>query len=185
MNEKIELIYVEVIEKLKKGHRPQIKLDTETIEEIAISWSKALESFSESFPKDHLKKIFCILDNSQNSTDKFDELFLKTLNEIKDHDLIVYCLSASQKHMITESFKSGKMISFEYFNILKKLINHSQPEVKEWSLRTIETLGPLSLRLKDDVLKAKPGLDKLFNKHKKASAEIIEALERDWKKMKL
>ena len=164
MNEKIELIYGEVIEKLKKGHRPQIKLDSEFLSILKNSWITSLENQS----LEHLKKILCILDNAQTSTAEFDQLFLRTLKEVKDHDLIVYCLSASQKHLIAESFKSGKMISFEFFDILKTLMVHSQPEVKEWSLRTVETLGPLSLRLKEDVLKAKPGLDKLFNKHKKS-----------------
>ena len=130
-----------------------------------------------------LKKILCILDNSQNTTSELNELFFKTLKEIKDHELIVYALAASQKHVIADGLKTGKMISIEYFEILKNLLLEKNPEVKEWTLRTIESMGPLSLRLKNEVLAAKPGLLKIFNQHQKASGQLIEFLEKEWKRM--
>lgn len=174
-------IYQQTIEKLKLGQRPQIKLTPELLAELKKEWETALVSGAH----ESIKKILCILDNSQNTTSELNELFFKTLREVKEHELVVYCLSASQKHVIADSLKTGKMISFEYFEILKILIKDKNPEVKEWALRTIETLGPLALRLKTEVLAAKPGIMKLFNRHQKASSQIIEYLEAEWKRIKL
>ncbi len=189
MNTKLNEIYLETLEKLKNGIRPQIKLNQEIIELIKSEWKLILEHKGPwQTQSSKLKELLCILDNTQNSTSELNELFietLKTLQNFKDHELIVYALGASQKHVIAESFKSGKMISLEYFDILKKLLKEGHPEVKEWTLRTIESMGPLSLRFRKEVLKAKPGLIKYFNAHQKASAQIITYLEQEWKRMKL
>lgn len=184
MNENYQRIYQDTIEKLKNGQRPQIKLTPELLAEIKLEWEKALSSGTDKvLQNETLKKILCILDNSQTTTSELNELFIKTLKEIKDHEMIVYALSASQKHVIADGLKNGKMISMEYFDILKTLLLSKNPEVKEWTLRTIETMGPLSLRLKKEVLAAKPGLMKIFNQHQKASSQLIEYLEKEWKRM--
>jgi len=189
MNDKINDLYQEAILKLKSGMRPQIKLNQELIELIKKDWGNILsENHGDHTHFLKLKQIFCILDNSQNSSSEFNSEFilsLKKLLEWKNHELIVYCLSASQKHLIAESFKSGQMIAIEYFDILKVLLKSGDSEVKEWTLRTIESLGPLSLRLKKEIIAAKPGLMKHFNQHQKASAQIIQFLEQEWKRMKL
>lgn len=181
MNQNYVRIYQEIIEKLKNDQRPKIVLTAELLAELASEWENALNINNH----ESIKKILCILDNTQTTTSELNELFFRTLKEIKDHELLVYSLSASQKHVIADSFKTGKMISSEYFDILKNLLLDKNPEVKEWALRTIENLGPLSMRFQKEVLAAKPGLIKLFNQHQKASAQIIEFLEQEWKRMKL
>jgi hypothetical protein len=175
-------IYQDILEKLKNNQRPLIKLTPELISELKAEWEKALKNHGEN---ETIKKILCILDNSQTTTSELNELFFKTLREIKDHELLVYALAASQKHVIADSFKTGTMMSAEYFEVIKKLLQDKNPEVKEWALRTVESLGPLSLRLKNEVLAAKPGFMKLFNQHQKASGQIIEYLEKEWKRFKL
>lgn len=173
-------LYAEIIEKLKNDQRPKITLTPELKEEIIKIWTYALKGNHD----DLLKQIFCILDNAQTTTSEFNELFFRSLKEIKNSELIIYALAASQKHIVEHAFKTGNMISYEYFEALKKLLLDSNPEVKEWTLRTIETMGPMSLRLKQEVLKAKPTLLSLLNKHQKASAQIIDYLEREWNSVK-
>lgn len=186
MNPNTNEIYQEVIDKLKKGARPQIRLTPEILNELKMRWEEAISGgVDQKEQSSMLKKILCILDNSQTTTSELNDLFFRTFKEIKDSEIIIYCLSASQKHVIADSLKTGKMISFEFFEILKTLLLDRNPEVKEWALRTIESLGPMSLRLKADVLSAKPGIMKLFNQHQKASAQIIDYLEAEWKRMKL
>jgi hypothetical protein len=180
MNQNYLRIYKDVIDKLKKDQRPKIVLTAELMAELKGEWEIALTSAN----NETIKIILCILDNTHTSTSELNELFFKTLREIKDQELLVYTLSASQKHVIGDSFKTGKMISYEYFEILKNLLLDKNPEVKEWTLRTIEGLGPLSLRFQKEVIAAKPGLIKLFNQHQKASAQIIEYLEKEWKRMR-
>lgn len=184
MNENYQRIYQDTIEKLKNGQRPQIKLTPELLLELKLEWEKALANGTDKvLQNETIKKILCILDNSQSTTSELNELFIKTLKEIKDHELIIYTLSASQKHVIADGLKNGKMISIEYFDILKNLLLSKNPEIKEWTLRTIETMGPLSLRFKKEVLAARPGMMKIFNQHQKASAQLIEYLEKEWKRM--
>jgi hypothetical protein len=184
MNQNYQRIYQETIEKLKNGQRPQIKLTPELLSEMKLEWEKSLASgIDKATQNETIKKILCILDNSQNSTSELNDLFFQTLKQIKDHELIIYCLAASQKHVIADGLKTGKVMSYEFFEILKTLLQDKNPEVKEWTLRTIESLGPLSLRLKQEVLKAKPGFMKIFNQHQKASAQLIDYLENEWKRM--
>lgn len=179
MNEIYTKLYQDTLLKLKSGQRPQIKLNAEMIEGLKLEWQNALNTNA----SETITKILCILDNTQNTTSELNELFFKTLKTMKDSDLLVYTLSASQKHVIAEALKTGVMIPMEYFEILKNLLLSKNPEVKEWTLRTIETMGPLSLRLKKEVLNAKPGLMKLINSHQKKSAQLIEFLESEWKRM--
>lgn len=183
---KYQQIYSDIIEKLKKNERPLIKLAPELIALLKKEWEVALLSKTNEAQKNEaIKQILCILDNAQNTTAEFNDLFIKTLKEVKNEELLIYALAASQKHVIAESLKSGKMFSLEYFEILKKLLKEKNPELKEWTLRTIESMGPLSIRLKKEVLEAKPGLLKLFDKHQKASSQIIDYLEKEWSRFKL
>ena len=140
MNEIYTQLYLDTILKLKQGQRPQIKLTPEMIAGLKEEWQKALNTNA----NDVITKILCILDNTQNTTSELNELFFKTLKTMKDSDLLVYTLSASQKHVIADGLKSGVMIPMEYFEILKNLLLDKNPEVKEWTHRTIETKVPLS-----------------------------------------
>jgi hypothetical protein len=175
----LEKLYLETIEKLKNDQRPKIMLSPELKAEIKKVWAEALKGNHQ----EALKQIFCLLEHAQTTTNEFNELFYSTLKELKNSELIIHALAASQKHIVEHSLKTGDMISFEYFEVLKKLLQDKNPEVKEWTLRTIETLGPMSLRLKQEVLKAKPSLLALLNKHQKASGQIIDYLEREWQRI--
>ncbi len=180
-------LYQDTIQKLKRGERPLIKLTQELIDELKSEWHKAISG--DSIDEVALKQILCILDNTQNMSAQFNEHFFMTLEKLnaklKDGDLLIYTLSASQKHIVGEALKSGVMISEVYFIHLKTLLKNKNPEVQEWTLRTIESMGPLSMRLKKEVLDAKPGFIKLFNQHLNSSSQIIELLEKQWEKMKL
>lgn len=172
----IEQTYETCIEKLKMGARPHIRLTDELA--LAINEAWPLKDDSEV-----LKQILCILDNSMNTTSAFDEKLLHSLGETKKPETLIFLLSAIQKQTIAHSQKTGNMISFEFFNRFKTLLLSDHPELKEWTLRTIESLGPLSLRLKKEILEAKPNLIQRLNAHHKNSAQIIEYMEKDWKRL--
>jgi len=179
-------LYRDTIEKLKRGERPLIKLDQELIQHLREVWSQSIQ---ETVDEDSLKKILCILDNTQNMSREFNEHFFVTLEILRVHtrydDLLIYTLAASQKHVIGEALKSGVMIPGVYFDHLKKNLETKNPEVLEWTLRTIESLGPMSLRLQKEVRTLKPSLLKLFNEHQKAAFSIVDFLEKEWERMKL
>lgn len=172
----IEQTYETCIEKLKMGARPQIRLTDELILEINEAWP--LKDSEQA-----LKQILCILDNSMTTTNAFDEKLLHSLRETTKPETLIFLLSAIQKQTIAHSQKTGNMFSFEFFNSFKTLLLNDDPELKEWTLRTIESLGPLSLRLKKEILEAKPTLLQRLNAHHKNSAQIIEYMEKDWKRL--
>lgn len=177
-------LYRDTIEKLKRGERPQIKLTPELIAHLREAWAKALDKEVDT---ESLKKILCILDNTQNMSREFNEHFLATLAKLRTHsrydELLIYTLGASQKHVIGEALKSGVMIPQHFFDELKLLLQTKNPEVLEWTLRTIETMGPLSLRMQKEVRALKPSVLKLFNDHQKAAFQIVEFLEKEWTRM--
>ncbi len=173
--------YIQIIEKLKKDQRPLVKLTPELLKELKAEWKDSLCQSIQDRPK--LIKILCILDNTQNYSAEFNDLFMETFQLITDHELIIYVLAASQKHIINQSFRTGDMVPFFYFDYLKKLLKNKNPEVLEWTLRTIESLGPLSMRLKNEVRGVRPSFLKLFNTHQQACTQIIELLEKQWKQL--
>ncbi len=175
-------LYLDIMAKLKAHQRPLLKLTPELIEELSIDWQKAL---NEPIDKQGLLEILCILDNTQNTSNAFNELFIITFEKCTHSDQLIHALAASQKHLVAQSLKSGVMLPQAYFDCLKNLLKNKNPEVIEWTLRTIEAMGPLSLRLKLEVRAAKPGLTKFFNPHQKSAAQIIELLEKQWERMLL
>jgi hypothetical protein len=178
---KVESLYQDVITKLKNNQRPLVVLTPEILEELQKKWQEALDKTN--VDEQTITKILCILDNSQTLSSDFNHLFLATLERVKNHQITIYVLGASQKHVIGHALKTGNMIPFEYFEKIKVLLKNEHPEVIEWTLRTIECMGPLSLRLKEEVRASKPHFLKLFNQHQKASRQIIELLEKQWEKM--
>lgn len=175
----IEQTYETCIEKLKMGARPHIRLTDELILAINDSWPNK----DDSSDHEQLKQILCILDNSMNTTSAFDQRLLQSLKEIKKEETLIFILSAIQKQTIAHSQKTGNMINFEFFNCFKTLLKTDHPELREWTLRTIETLGALSMRLKEEILAAKPSFLQRLNAHHKNSAQIIEFMEKDWHRM--
>jgi hypothetical protein len=178
----LEAIFNEIIEKLKKDERPKIMLTPEIIQKIKDEWNELLKlDFKDN---KRLHQILCILDNSHNYSREFQDLLLTTLKKAKDKDTIIYTLTAIKKHIIEENLKNGIVLPLELMNSLKELIKSKEPEVVEWTLRTIDSMGPFGLRLRDEVLKHRPGISAFFNKHKQNSLEIIDHLEKQWNEFK-
>lgn len=177
-----EEIYCQVIEKLKCNERPKIRLTDDLLANLKTEWQNAISK--DQVDESKLKKIFCILDNTHNLTPEFNELFIASFEKIRDHQLLIYALAASQKHVIEESLRSGNMISSDYFLKIKGLLKSKNPEVVEWTLRTIDSMGPFSLRFASDVRAIKPGFFKFLNKHQKSSSQLIALMEKQWEKMR-
>ena len=173
-------LYLDTISKLKSNQRPLIKLTPELMFELKTEWQKII--LETMIDEKNLLKILCILDNTQNQSREFNELFLSTLEKVTNDQILIHTLGACQKHIISESLKSGDMIPAAFFLHLKNNLKTRNPEVLEWTLRTIESMGPLSLRLKKEVQMIKPGFFKFINPHQKSSFLIIELLEKQWEK---
>lgn len=165
-----------VIEKLRNNERPLLKFTPIQFEELNNLWTVFLETknYTELF------KVFCILDNTQNYSDIFSKNIYETFKISQDSQTLIYNLSAASKHIIAFNHKQGNRAPHDLVMVLKDLLSNRDPEVLEWTLRTIDQLGSQAIFLKDDIMKSRPGILAIFDKHKKASKQIIEMLEKRW-----
>tara|TARA_Y100001958_G_C21231237_1_gene556992 strand:- start:2077 stop:2670 length:594 start_codon:yes stop_codon:yes gene_type:complete len=191
MTKKWEDLYSKTIEDLKNFKRPMIQLNSDDFLEIRDLWKEGLQKLKDpSFKEEQkeqtlvfLEKIFCLLDHTQKPSVLFDSLYEESFKIIKKPELVIYLLSVSRKHLIEKKFLEGNPIPKSFIKSLENLLEDYEninPEVIEWTLRTIEQLGNQSLKLREAVLKIKPSWGSLFNQHKKASKQIIELLEKRW-----
>lgn len=185
---KIDVLYLETIEKLKNNQRPLLKLDEEFVfilieafENLKLKTNQELEL--------ELKKILCLLSHTQNFSLKFLKYFKEICeNKLKfklTDDLIIYYLTASEKQIISPFLKEGHPLPEFYVLYLKSLLKHSNPEVLEWTLRTISSTGPFTKLFKIEIRNLKPKLHLIFNKHQRWAFEIIDFLEKEWKHLNL
>ncbi len=187
--ETINKIYTETIGLLKSNSRALPKYSEETIQKIieefnSISFEKLNDlKFDEKF-----NKLFCILTNTQTTSDKFHALLVKSFRLImerkKSSKLLILFLGAVSKQVVDHSIKNGEKISSEFIQILKELLSSRDPEILEWSLRLIESLKSQSSAFKTEVLNLKPSLLKLFNKHQQNAFMIIDEINKEWDRLK-
>ncbi|MCR9203228.1 MAG: hypothetical protein NXH75_01535 [Halobacteriovoraceae bacterium] len=173
----IDITYQETLEKLKNEIRPIIQLSPDEVEICLEAWNTLLEqkaSEREFFP------LLCILDHAKTGSLKFSQPIKTTLESRTEEDLLLHTLSASHKVIIEECQRQGERIPGDFIFALKSTLDHSSPEVVEWTLRTIEALGHQSIILKEEVIKRRPGLSSLFNKHRKASQQLVDYLIERW-----
>lgn len=165
----LDILYENTLNKLKMGNRPQIKLTPELIEGLKGKWQTDTH------------KVLCILTHTQNSSSEFNELLIESFKVETNKETLIFLLGASEKQLISHALMTGNMMPSDFFLILKNLLTTKNPEVLEWTLRTIESMGPLSLRLKNEIKNARPSKMKFFNSHLRSCDEIINLLERQWK----
>lgn len=176
----MEKIYDQIIHKLQEDKRPLLMLDPAQISSLSEYWAQAL-TLEEAPRKVALMKVLCILDHSQSHSTELLPHFIRTLREIDDDELKIFTLSASVKHVIEAFFRKGNPLPEEFIQTLGTLIEtNKSPEVLEWLLRTIESCGGQSFKFKEVILKNRPGILSLLNKHNRNSIEIIDLLLRRW-----
>lgn len=169
-------IHATLISRLQNGERPHLEFDTTLLEEISLKWTNALEHSSHS----EIDAIMCVLEHARHPSDRFDDLFFLTLEKDLPKNQLIFTLGASWKHMLGRWSRSGDRLPMRYLEILRKFLNHPEMELKEWSLRTIDQVGPQGRLLKDDILAAKAGWRGLFNPHAKAVTQLAQMLEKRW-----
>lgn len=166
--------YFNIIEKLKAGHR---YLEPISTAELILIKQRIRESLQFN-DLDELKKMLCILDNTSSTYPELEEILLSTL-ENKKSDITIFLLNTIRKHVISGNQKLGNRLSLNLLNSLKLLLGHNDPEVVEWTLRTIEECGGQAIFLRKDIKNNRPkGI--IINKHKLASRQIIDMLESKW-----
>ncbi|MBT7609856.1 MAG: hypothetical protein HN576_08870 [Bacteriovoracaceae bacterium] len=182
----IESQYNQTIEKLKNGLRP---LKLYSTKEGQLLKDK-LDYLADSRPinETELKQVLCLLEHGQCHGIDFSQALLKILQLELSTDVMIFTLSTSIKWVVEFNQKNGHPITFNFMNIINALLlNCSEPEVREWVLRLVDSTGNQSLKFKQSLLTIKPLLKpKLFKKtnpHNKNSYKIVLELEKRWEEL--
>jgi len=178
----INEIYRATLIDLKAGNRPQLKWNFTEINSLQHEIENQLNS-----PIDEqiLEMIYCILSNSQTTAIVFHGSLLRSYQQIKNNDqLIIYFLSACSNQILTHAERTGDLPPTHFYEIIKELLAHKNPEVLEWTLRIISLMGPSSLKFKSDILNLKPKLHRIFNQHQRNAFLIVDDIINHWPKTK-
>lgn len=173
----IKKTYQGILEGLKIGGRGQVKLSSDESKELHLALKEALGNKSSK----ELEEILCILGHDQNYSPEFTPDLIKILEQDFSKEIMVYTLSALVRHDIQANQRQGQRVKEETLKVLQKLLDHAEPEVVEWVLRTIDEMGSQGIFYWQKLKEIKPHrLSGLINKHKRNVVEIIEMLERKW-----
>lgn len=169
-------LYNDIIDKLKAGKRPLVKLNSGEMAQLRDDFHRAINANN----SEELIPILCILDNTQNFIPELDEHFIRSFKAFTDANIHVLLLGCMQKHIIEFKGMQGNRLSMDFLKILEDGLRHEDPEVLEWALRIIESMGSQGIYFKSIIKEVKPSMMAVFNKHKKAAKQIIEMLEKRW-----
>lgn len=176
-------LYENILRDLRQDIRPQVKLSKDDISNLFFKWNELISNWDRG-NEPQLRKILCILDHTQTLSREFSGPIVRTLQMDLPSDLIIYTIASAQKHVITKSALEGVPVPHDFIEVLKKLLDSKDPEIFEWVLRAIESMGNQSLKFKEAVLKKKPSFFATFNKHMKSAKGIIQILEKRWEAFK-
>lgn len=173
INEKYEAI----LSSLKLNQRPLVKLNSREIEDICSQWESSLNQNDNA----KLIKTLCILENTYTTSKKFFSLYIKTFKTHQNtKQILIPLLSSSWKQVIDSHYKNGERLPFNFVQTIAHLLKHKDPEVIEWTLRTIDQFSSESISIKKNIIQAKPSFFSICNKHNRASRQIIAMLIKRW-----
>jgi hypothetical protein len=172
----IESLYQKILTNIDLGSRALIRFSQDEVEEISVQFHKELNQKN----PEGIEKVLCLMDHSAADYSAWEPLIIKALNAELSPRLIVFALNCARKHILQARFKRGHRLDFDFLETLRKLLFSTDPEVVEWTLRTIEECGNQGVFFLKDFDKIKPPPWKWFNAHQRAVREIITLLERRW-----
>jgi hypothetical protein len=167
--------YREIMQALERGDRYQKPLLPDECEFIR---SKLQEVKNLSHTE--LDQILCIATNTATFIPNIENALNTILREIKNNSSLVYALNCSRRQIIAAQFRQGRRLSADFLDGLMLLLDHKDPEIVEWTLRTIEECGSQAIYFRAKLKTIRPSIFKLFNRHQRAILELIEYLERKW-----
>ena len=154
----MQQIYQEILANLQKGGRPSVSLRPENLSEIKASWEKSLNPLD----IEQLSRLLCILRHSKTLSPNFDTLFWRTLSHPDcPSQILILTLGTLSRQIIDRCEQRGERLPSQLAERLRPLLSHPDAEVFEWSLRTVELMGPQGVLLKKEILQRRWGLWRL------------------------
>ena len=160
--------YEKTIETLERGHRFQQAIEPSLEPEILTQLS--LEA-------PYLNQTLCVLQNTSSFLPSTENQLISILESCDDAEIIIHTLNAARKHIISARQRDGKRLDFGFLEVLKKLIEYPNWEVKEWVVRTVDECGSQVSYFADGLKKIYPSkLGMLTNQHKRHIRGIIDLM---------
>lgn len=170
--------YQKIMKGIEQGHRGLTRFTADETQEL----KKFLRQYRESRQAVELEQVLCLIEHSSMPHQPFESELLAILNsDLPDH-IVIFALNAARKHILQARFNKGNRLEFDFLETLKRLLYHRNPEVVEWTLRTIEECGNQGVYFLREFDKIKPAPWKWFNAHQRAVRELITLLERRWRR---
>lgn len=169
----IQSRYDAVLLELANEGRALQRYQIEEIEELSVNLLNS--------EKKQIEHILCLITHSAFPHLEFEKPLLTLLKRkelASEH--IIYALNAARKHIIQARFKVGDRLDLEFLELLRGLLQHSNDEVVEWCLRTIEECGNQSILLAPDVMKKRPSVFSLWRAQSRTILELVTLLQRRW-----
>lgn len=163
--------YEKLLKDLELGHRALIRYSQEEVEFLAHNLSN---------DQKNREIILTLIIHSATPHHLFEVVLIKLLKENLPTNEQIFCLNAARKHILEARRIKGLRLEFDFLEVLKSLLFSKDPEIVEWTLRTIEECGSQGIYFLKEFDKIKPPPWKWFNKHHRAAREIIAMLERRW-----
>ena len=173
---KMDQVYQNIQSQLLQGGRAMVRFSGSELEEITQAIPEIL---SRKDQKD-IKELLCIMEHSAMDYPKWESYILQMFKENLTSENLIYLLNCARKHIIQARFKRGNRLEFEFLQVLEQLLTNKDPEIVEWTLRTIEECGNQGIYFLKYLDKIKPAPWKWFNPHQRAVREIIALLESRW-----
>ncbi|MBT3982899.1 MAG: hypothetical protein HOE90_16180 [Bacteriovoracaceae bacterium] len=162
--------YLELIEQLKQGKRPFRARTKEEFSQLELLLGEALDSNS----SDDIHKILCILEHAGKPGIDLSSIFSQIILSSLETNIIVCALGVSHTQVIDAHFLKGIPIPSIFTQALKEKLSDPRAEVVEWSLRTIEYLGPQARVLKNEIQNFPIKFTYMFNKHSRQFTSLLE-----------
>ncbi len=170
--------YRKIMDGISAGGRGLTRFTSQEIQELISLLGSAREAGNAS----QLEKVLCLVEHASMPEQGFEKELISVLNsDFSDH-LIIFALNAGRKHILQARFNKGNRLEFDFLETLKQLLHHRNPEVVEWTLRTIEECGNQGVYFLREFDKIRPAPWKWFNAHHRAVRELITLLERRWRR---
>lgn len=185
MNETFHLAntFQGIIEKLKQGQRAHLHLEPKQLQSFYHEFTTLVANLNHGELSNELQEkisqSLCVLDHLSDFDKKWQDLLVPILKS-EHTELIVLALGTSQKHVISFYHRNGERVPYSFLQHLEELLLTQDPEVFEWTLRTIETLGGQSMFFKEKVAKSTPGMLKRLQAKWKNSFHLINYLNEKW-----
>ena len=169
--------YTQIIDDLKNHHRPRVIFGDQDFNQLlqALYHALAAEEWREA------EKIFCLLNHSSRPHAIFEGLLCQALNRHSIPSRIkIFALGASASYIIERRNQLALKLPAFYLDAIRALLPTRDAELKEWTLRTIDAMGPQGKPLVEDILRHRPRSWAMLNRHHRHSHDIIERLVSKW-----